>query len=175
MNRVVLLIVLVFLVFGVVSCGTTRRLVSGQESGAFAASALADTSVLTLRIDELVARRMSESVGRLLSQEVTITRELLSDPDSAGRQHVVERTVASLSTKISENETRTMADTMATAVRKDSTGVSAAVSEAAAATEMHNEEHAEPQASGLGDALRWMVVGIFLAAVAAMLIKVFRR
>lgn len=172
MNRVVLLIVLVF---GVVSCGTTRHLVSGQESDAFAASALADTSALTLRIDELVGRRMSESVGRLLSQEVTITRELLSDPDSAGRQHVVERTVASFSTKISEDETRMTADTTARTARKDSTSVSAKVSESASATDIHNEEHAEPQASGLGDALRWMVVGIFLAAVAAVLIKVFRR
>lgn len=172
MNRVVLLIVLVF---GVVSCGTTRHLVSGQESGAFAASALADTSALTLRIDELVGRRMSESVGRLLSQEVTITRELLSDPDSAGRQHVVERTVASFSTKISEDETRMTADTTAKTARKDSTTVSAAVSVSASVTDMHNEEHAEPQVSGLGDALRWIVVGIFLAAVAAVLIKVFRR
>lgn len=172
MNRVVLLIVLVF---GVVSCGTARHLASGQESGAFAASALADTSALTLRIDELVGRRMSESVGRLLSQEVTITRELLSDPDSAGRQHVVERTVASFSTKISEDETRMTADTTAKTARKDSTSVSAKVSGSASATDIHNEEHAEPQASGLGDALRWMVVGIFLAAVAAVLIKVFRR
>ena len=172
MNRVVLLIVLVF---GVVSCGTTRHLVSGQESGAFAASALADTSAVTLRIDELVRRRMSESVGRLLSQEVTITRELLSDPDSAGRQHVVERTVASFSTKISEDETRMTADATAKTARKDSTTVSAAVSVSASATDMHNEEHAEPQVSGLGGALRWIVVGIFVAAVAAVLIKVFRR
>ena len=172
MNRVVLLIVLVF---GAVSCGTTRRLVSGQESGAFSVSALADTSALTLRIDELVGRRMSESVGRLLSQEVTITRELLSDPDSAGRQHVVERTVASFNTRISEDEARTVADSAATAIRKDSTAVAVSVSETSAVSDTHNEEHAEPQASSLGDALRWMVVGIFMAAVAAVLIKVFRR
>lgn len=93
---------LVIVVSGVVSCGVQGRTGISHETDALMLSQdTASVSRMARRIEEQLVRRMTEMAARL---RVESERTVFSEPDSAGRQHVVEQVRATASADISQME-----------------------------------------------------------------------
>lgn len=124
MKRFVVLFITVFVCCsGMVSCGTQKNFSVSQETKARHDQAWTDSSSVRLDVESMVKRIMDETVSRLILQDIEIERVLLSDPDSAGRQHITERTNTRINTSIDESGTTTSREMSVTSGRKDSTGI----------------------------------------------------
>lgn len=113
---------LVIVVSGVVSCGVQVRTGVSHETDALMLSQdTASVSRLSRRIEEQLMRRMTEMASRL---RVESERTVFSEPDSAGRQHVVEQVRTTASADVSRVEKEDAAGAVSEISASDSTGIS---------------------------------------------------
>lgn len=168
MNRVVLLVVLFF---GIVSCGNLRQMSVRQETDASFSEALSDTASVELRVMSLIDRKVTESIERMLQQEIVIEKEELSQPDSSGRQYVRERSRTTVSTRTSEVKSLASADSSAYVMTADSTAASSDESFMTSSVELVEEKESVPAVSSSRRAVRWIFAGILVAVAIFMIIK----
>lgn len=113
---------LVIVVSGVVSCGVQGRTGISHETDALLLSRdTASVSRLTRRIEDLLVRRMTEMAAQL---KVESERTVFSEPDSTGRQHVVEQVRTTASADVSQMEREDAAGTVSETSASDSLAAS---------------------------------------------------
>lgn len=125
MRLSVVLFIAVIVCSGAVSCGTQRHLEVRQESGASFSGTVSDSSELSVEVREMVEKMMAETIERLVVQDMTVEREVYSAPDSAGRQHITERTHTTVNTSMKERGGQAVSESTSRTEVKDSTGISA--------------------------------------------------
>lgn len=168
MNRVFLIVVLVA---GVVSCGTMRQVTVRQEADASLTEVRSDTTSMELLVMGMIDRRLSESIDRLLQQEIVIETEELSMPDTTGRQYVRERSRTTVTTRASEMKRTAKTDSSSIAVQKDSTSAMSSASDATVYQLSSEDMKPEQKASGVRNAVKWIFTGILLSVALFIVIK----
>ena len=113
---------LVIVVSGVVSCGVQGRTGISHETDALMLSQdTASVSRMARRIEEQLVRRMTEMAARL---KVESERTVFSEPDSAGRQHVIEQVRTTASADVSQMEREDAAGAVSETSASDSLAAS---------------------------------------------------
>lgn len=97
-------IAVVLLLSGMVSCGIQRELEESRETDAHYHTSYTDSSYMEERIRSVLMEIMTEKASRLTVQEMTSRKEILSPPDSSGKQYVIERSETLVRTDISEQK-----------------------------------------------------------------------
>lgn len=146
---------LVIVVSGVVSCGVRVRTGISHETDALMLSQdTASVSRMARRIEEQLMRRMTEMAARL---RVESERTVFSEPDSAGRQHVVEQVRTAASADVSQMENEESAGAVSETAASDSTGASLSSGRVLNETEV-DERRGAP----------WWQQGLMYAGLAAL-------
>lgn len=101
----ILLIIVIVLCQGMVSCGMQKNVHESRETYAHSSDMSAESAVLEQKVKSMVRECLSESIERFTLQELVSDREIYSDPDSSGRQYIVERTRTVMNTNITEKQT----------------------------------------------------------------------
>ena len=104
MNRFVLFII-VIICFGIGSCGMQKKMQESRETSAHSSETSSEYSVLDQKVESMAREMLSEKIESLTLQDLTTIKEIYSEPDSSGRQYVVERTRTVINTSISEKQT----------------------------------------------------------------------
>lgn len=131
MRRCIFLIFCVF--FALASC--SPKVYSGvQEVRAFESTALSDSATLRRLVDERMEAYFERTMKKASELRQEIVRERLSDPDSSGRQYVLERSTtrstarsSSVASSVSSRQEQIIQQTDSVAVRDSA--VVAAVNE----------------------------------------------
>lgn len=132
--------IIVIVCTGIVSCGIQRQSAVQQESDATYSTTACGSSSLEESVKNIVEKMMSESVEKLLEQDLKVVHESFSPPDSTGSQYLKERTVAHLKTNLSENKGSTEISTEYSDEHKDSLGISSENNEMTTQSEIFSAE-----------------------------------
>ncbi len=76
-----------------------------RETSAHSSETSSEYSVLDQKVESMAREMLSEKIESLTLQDLTTIKEIYSEPDSSGRQYVVERTRTVINTSISEKQT----------------------------------------------------------------------
>lgn len=147
---------LVIVVSGVVSCGVQGRTGISHETDALLLSRdTASVSRLTRRIEDLLVRRMTEMAAQL---KVESERTVFSEPDSTGRQHVIEQVRTTASADVSQMEREDTAGMASETSVSDSLAAARSFGAVSGETEL-DERRGAP----------WWQRGLMYAGLAAMI------
>lgn len=166
MNRICFIII-VFVCVGLSSCGANKRILTTREAESHGIAMQLDSSALRHTIDMIVNERMSKDIMVLSDRNITVDYETYSEPDSSGRQHVVEKLHVEFN-----SETSTVSENVAeSAVEVSETTDSTAVSDISASAHMC-ETHSMDASK---EPSKWQcMTWVTLAAVIAVLIAIIR-
>ena len=157
----------IFCVFALVSC--SPKILSGkQDVSAFEQTAAIDSVQLRRIIDERMEAYFSSWMEKDAEQQSETVREVFSEPDSTGRQHVTER-----STTVTSGRTRTTAQSNAAkAERTIQATDSVAVRDTSRVAEL--EEHKEQEIKGGSTWLPWYAyaAGLLVAVIIGIVLGV---
>lgn len=157
----------IFCVFALVSC--SPKILSGkQDISAFEQTAAIDSAQLRRIIDERMEAYFSSWMEKDAEQQSETVREVFSEPDSTGRQHVTER-----STTRTSGRTRTTAQSSAgKAEQTIRVTDSLSVRDTSSVAEL--EEHQKQEIkSHTGWAWYEYLAGLLVAAIIGLIIGLF--
>ena len=136
MNRLVFNIVLLL---GLTSCGMLQTYVS-QEVQAEMQTIQADSTNLQKEIGKMVRATMDEILNKEIAQDITIERKVLSPPDTAGNQYIVQEETVKSVTVAKEVKQSAVQAVEETTEKTDSVSVSASVEDLEMDTKIDIEE-----------------------------------
>lgn len=108
------------------SCGVHRKVMS-QDIRADSQIQHWDSTALTGKIEAMVKDALTESLKKVVSQDIEIERTIYADPDSNGRQAIIETQNIRMKSKTEENRILAVESTSDVIESKDSTAISASV------------------------------------------------
>lgn len=171
MNRTCFIII-VFVCAGLSSCGANKRISATREAESHSIMEHVDSGMLRREIKRLLNERVSENLVMFDNRNISVELETFSEPDSNGRQHVVERLHAEIN-----SETATASENVSESVVEVSEITdSVAVIEKSETAYMHEEDimDASREPSKWQRNMTWMmfaVAAIVIVVVTAKIIK----
>ena len=171
MNRTCFIII-VFVCAGLSSCGASKRVSATREAESHSITMQSDSSTLRHATGMMVDERMAKGIMMLSDRNITVDYETYSEPDSSGRQHVVEKLHA-----VINHETAAVNESVSeSAVEVSEITDSVAVIEKSETASTHEEDimDASREPSKWQRNMTWMmlaVVAIVIVVVTAKIIK----
>ena len=156
-------LVFIVLLLGLTSCGMQKQVVS-QDVQAESRRILYDSTSLDRAVSRIIREAIAEDVKKIITQEVEIDRHIYSEPDSSGRQYVIETQEIVIKSNAQENRILQAEITDNNAESTDSTSVSARVEDLVLNTQAVRQE----------DGLRLWQKALMLAGWAVLLYIIIR-
>lgn len=156
-------LVFIVLLLGLTSCGMQKQVVS-QDVQAESRRILYDSTSLDRAVSRIIREAIAEDVKKIITQEVEIDRHIYSEPDSSGRQYVIETQEIVIKSNAQENRILQAEITDNNAESTDSTSVSARVEDLVLDTQAVRQE----------DGLRLWQKALMLAGWAVLLYIIIR-
>lgn len=156
-------LVFIVLLLGLTSCGMQKQVVS-QDVQAESRRILYDSTSLDRAVSRIIREAIAEDVKKIITQEVEIDRHIYSEPDSSGRQYVIETQEIVIKSNAQENRILQAEITDNNAESTDSTSVSARVEDLVLDTHAVRQE----------DGLRLWQKALMLAGWAVLLYIIIR-
>lgn len=108
------------------SCGLHRKVMS-QDIQADSQIQLWDSTALTSKIETMVKEALTESLKKVVSQDIDIERTIYAAPDRNGRQAIAETQNIHMKSRTEENRILAVESTSDITESKDSIALSASV------------------------------------------------
>ena len=108
------------------SCGVQRK-VTSQDIQADSQIQQWDSTALTGKIEAMVNEAITESLKKVVSQDIDIERTIYAEPDSTGYQAIVETQNIHVKSTTEENRILAVESTLDITESKDSVAVSASI------------------------------------------------
>lgn len=163
MNRICFIII-VFVCVGLSSCGANKRILTTREAESHGIKEHVDSGMLRREIKRLLNERISESLVKFDNRNISVELQTFSEPDSNGRQHVVERLHAEINSET----------TMASENLSESIVEISEITDSAAVIEMHESAsmHEVDSIDASKETSKWQGMPWMILAVAAIVIVI---